>query len=476
MKHCKYHPLEVASYQCNQCHTYNCNSCVDHNIEQQAVICFSCKQELEFLGTAHNAIPFWRRLQESFKYPINNNALILILSTGIFAAILPINIYTVILQLLLSGVVFKYAFSCLDNTAHGTLTAPDLGGVFEGGLDLIGKIIIIIALLGGMVAAAFYYVGVISGGIAASLMTLSLPAVFIRFAITDSLLEALNPIGAFRLIAAIGLPYGLLLAFMMIMISSVSIIGSLFANDFSIISTVIQGIVANYYTIVAFHIMGYMIYQYQNEIGFSADEDTTDNSTKNSSRDNSLHRINVALKEGNYDLTRQLFSSAVKKYPDDMEIYSKCFDFLYASNNVKNITRYSNTYLEFLIRSHRNSLLAAAYQRTLKLDKSYVPRSPHTRHILAKVYFDKANFKAVLKLLNGMHKQHLEYPNIGQAYELLADSVEHIPTMKAKAAQCRTLAERLKQHHANTTEDGFTNSSTESVDDDSKPTIQFTTQ
>jgi tetratricopeptide (TPR) repeat protein len=426
------------------------------------------------LGTAHKAVPFWRRLQESFKYPVNNKPLILIIATGILTAVLPITIYTVIFQLLLSGVIFKYAFSCLDNTAHGNFTAPDLTGVFEGGLDLIGKIIIILVLLGGTVAAAFYYVGPISGGIAATVMMLSLPAVFIRFAITDNLLEALNPAGAFKLISAIGLPYGLLLAFMMIMMSSVSIISSLFAGNFSIIGTAIQSAVSNYYTIVAFHIMGYMIYQYQSEIGFSADEDAEDSDTKNNSRDNALHGITVALKEGNYDKTRKLFSAAVKIFPDDNDIYSKCFDFLYASNNVKNITRFSDTYLDFLIRSNRNSLLPATYQRTLKLDQSYMPSSPRTRHLLAKVYFDKANFKATVKLLNGMHKQHLEYPGISEAYELLADSVQHIPTMKAKAPQCRALAEKLKKYHDKMKASGLDQPVIKPEEDsDSKGAIQF---
>lgn len=73
MDYCKYHPLTAATYYCDACDTKTCDTCCDD--EKIKLRCFSCSKQLESLGAVNYARPFWRRLEESFRYPLKTQPL-----------------------------------------------------------------------------------------------------------------------------------------------------------------------------------------------------------------------------------------------------------------------------------------------------------------------------------------------------------------------------------------------------------------
>ncbi len=446
MSYCKYHPLQAATYYCDHCAIHTCSNCINDE-NRRAIRCIRCDGKLTFLGAIHTATPFWRRLKESFHYPFNKETLIFLAVISALSVLLSSSVILLPGYLLITGAFFKYCFSCLTKTAHGDLMAPDMTESYGGGLALIGKLIVIIAISIGIMIGAFAVLGYASTGIISTLIIISLPAIFINFALSDDLITAINPLRVLSTITAIGLPYGLLLAFIIIMASSVAIISPFFGNSLSFISLSLQTLVSNYYTVVIFHIMGYMIFQYQDKFDITAEVNNKDIKMR-SAKDRLNTRMDIALKEGYYKQFYDLLKTALKQYPGDKEQLKKAFDYLFAMRNTEQLKDIATRFLLVLKKENRGDLLKVYLKKTRSLIPHYTPENASLRHHLAKEAYKAENYAGAASLINGLQKDFPQYPKLANAYELLLDALKNIPTMEGKIPACEKLVIQLKKKQA----------------------------
>jgi len=445
MNHCKYHPLAGATYRCHHCTTFLCDKCVDDS--QRDRRCFCCATPLESLGSGNTVPPFWRRLPEAFRYPLNSSSLSLIIGMAVLAlvvSLMPFLAYvTVILYLFAAGSVMKYSFTCLERTALGEMKAPDVMEAYAGGIKLLRQLIFMTVLLGGLVIAGGYYLGMAAGGFLLTLVVCAYPAMLIRFAITQSLLSALNPLGALSMITAIGLPYGLLMAFLLIMVSSVAVLQSIIGTAVPALSHLLQGIISNYYTVVMFHLMGYMLFQYQTQLGYSARIDDEDESRPEIEQLNA--KLDVMLKEGYYEQLVAGFYQAFKQFPQEASFYERYFDFLCACKKPALMKDFGGLYLQFWLTKKRFDKLTVAYKQILFVAPDFAPLEPALRVQLAQQLHYQGDNKLAIKLLNGMHRLYPEFSGLGDAYSLLAKALEQTPGMQAQSEKCLAWVEQFKR-------------------------------
>jgi hypothetical protein len=446
MGYCKYHPLTPAAFHCQHCDIDFCGHCINEDPYRDTQRCFHCQQDLDPLGARNSAPPFWRRLQETFHYPLQAQPLIFIALISFLSALLSFTPFAMLGVLVLSGIMMKYCFSCLESTARGQLNPPDITTAYEGGVALMLSLILILVLMGGAVVAVGLYLGPTAAGLLATLMVISLPAVMINFAMSENLLFALNPLNSIKLIHTIGLPYGLLLGFILIMISSVGAIGGLFGSQISVLSLGLQSVVSNYYTVVAFHMMGYMLFQYQFELGFVAQTD--EDSEARSDRDRLLAHIDVCVKEGQFGKALKLFSEGVHKYANDRELFEMCFNFMCATKNREHIGNFTSSYLQLLQDQGRPELVRGVFKRARDVNTEYQPTDIKLRVHLARDCHDSGDFMTAIKLINGLHKQHPEHPLLLEAYHLMAEAMEQVPKMAAQLPACHKLIAQLKKQTA----------------------------
>jgi tetratricopeptide (TPR) repeat protein len=444
--YCKYHPLDGATYRCHQCKCCQCDKCIDD--EHKGARCFVCGSVLDSLGSANTVEPFWRRLKEAFKYPLNANAMSLIVFTAIIsvlATLMPfLFILSILMALFAAGSIMKYGFACLERTAMGEMKAPDVMDAYQGGIKLLLQLIVMSILLAAIVGVAFYYLGAALGGLFGFIAVFSLPAILIRFAQTENMLEAMNPFAAIALIAAIGLPYGLLIAFMLIMMTSVGVLHEWIGTLFPAMSYLLQSIVSNYYTVVMFHLMGYMLFQYQEQLGYSARSDEDDESNR-TDVERLRAKISVLLKEGDYEQVVTLYYQAFKQFPNEADFFEQFFDLLYVCKKDALMADFGLIYLEFLKRKKRFDKLTSSVKQIQLLVPDYLPDSPALRVQLAGLLRQQGDLKLAVKLLNGMHKLYPEFSSLPETYELLADILTELPAMQAQADKCRQLAVQLQR-------------------------------
>jgi len=453
MDSCKYHPLTGATYYCGSCQLHTCDKCTDDDpVHRGAIHCILCNAPIEGLGSANSVVPFWRRLQEAFKYPLNSASISLIVGTALLSAI-AVKVFwiiAIILVLVASGAMLKYSFRCLEKTAEGEMSAPDITDAYQGGILLLFQLILLVVILSAAVVACGYFLGFTLAGIVGFLAIICFPAMLIRFAQTQSFFEALNPAAAISLVTTIGLPYGLLLAFMLIMMSSVAVLQEMVNAVFPAGTYFLQSIISNYYTIVIFHLMGYMLFQYQRELGFVARATADEDEPERTDVDRILAKMDVSLKEGNYENLVNLYHKAFKQFPQEKQFFDKYFDLIYFCKKSALMEDFALTYLHFTQQQKRFDRLTVIYKQIMVIIPDYIPNNPAMRLQLANLYKQKGDLKLAVKLLNGMHKLYPDFAELVTAYELLTECLELMPKMEAQAEKCRQLIEQIKKKQKET--------------------------
>ena len=453
MKYCQYHPIIPATFLCNHCQTHCCDHCVDES-GSKGYHCFECKKPTESLGARFNATPFWRRLQESFRYPISSNALwtTLIASLAMTCVwYIPIPLASLLLFLTVFGFFIKYCFSCLEETAQGSNDAPDISEAYGGGFLLSIQILAIMIGMAYGTAKVFAYMGTGAGILVGIIAVVSMPAILINLALSREFLRAINPLNTLGLITAIGLPYGLLLALIFIMLGSVTVINELITPDdkFSFISFTLKYVVSNYYSIVIFHIMGYMLFQYQGRLGFSAREGTND-AIERDDVERSLANINISIKNGEFDKAASAFAKLVKTNHNHRTIYCRCFEFLLALKNTHYITEFAPVFFRFLQTSSHQEELLPSYKKILMVIPGYQPKMPEDRLAIARACHFRGDDKLAIKLLNGLHKQHPHFKELDVAYRLMAEMLSNIKNMQKQSKQYLMMAEKFSEQKKKT--------------------------
>ena len=195
--------------------------------------------------------------------------------------------------------------------------------------------------------------------------------------------------------------------------------------------------------VVVFHIMGYMLFQYQDRLGFSARLQGDVEAFSRSSEDVLSAKIDVFLKEGDYDQVVNLFYTAFNKHPDSESFYHNYFEFLYRSKNAKLMGEFATRYLKLLMKLSKFDKVNAVFKQIQQVIPGYAPQSPELRFLVAKSCRSKGDSATAIKLINGMHKLFPEYDQLVEAYEFLTDCLEDLPNMREKAEKCRALTAAL---------------------------------
>lgn len=443
MDYCKYHPLEAATYVCEGCQTHTCDRCCHDRLFDNP-LCLVCGKSMVSLGAVNYATPFWRRLEESFRYPLAVNALVMIVAFSLLSTVLFSLPFGFLWSLLLTGAFMKYCFACLENTSQGHMQPPDITSAYGGGLKLVAQLLGILLGISVAVLAAFKVFGPGAAGFVAIISTLGLPAILILFGLTDKLSSALNPLKIFGLITAIGLPYALLLAFILIMMASVGVLNEV-VGQLPVLARILESMVSSYYTIAMFHIMGYMIFQYQDRLGYIAREQAEGGKKVRPEREQISVKIDVNLKEGNYDAVLNLLNEAVKLFPNDSHFRKQLMEFLIATKNMNGIDQFGSSYLEYLANSNQEYWLCNIYDRIIHFKPDFIPDSAMARHQLAQVSLDKGDFPSAIKLINGMHRKYPDYAGLIQAFQIMLKALEHSPNKELQANQCREFIQRLEK-------------------------------
>ncbi|WP_223788745.1 DUF4013 domain-containing protein [Marinicella meishanensis] len=446
VQHCHYHPLAVGTYHCAACQTHACDRCVDDSRRNPVVRCFGCGRELESIGPGHIE-PFWRRLPQSFRYPLAQQSMIFILVLSVlcsFALYLPL---AWLFYLALFGSAFKYSLSCLSHTADGHMSPPDITEAYEGGLSKMLVLIIMLFVTGLVTNLANTFLGPAMGGVVALLVTLSFPAIIINYAISDDMIDALNPTNILALIKSVGLPYGLILGFIMIMLGSMAVLYQWVFWIPSSIGTVLLYAVTFYYLIVLHHLLGYMVFQYQQALGYSA-RLQGDNNKRRGDGAIARAKLSALIKTAQFKKATELSAEQVKLNNADLDLNHRHFELLLATGNAPELALFLPPYCQLLKRSGREDLISRQFKRLWLKMPDFQVSEPGLKWVIAQACAAHNNPALTIKLLHGIHKKHPDFEHLIAALQLLAQALDEFPKYANHSQACRKLITRLQNNQA----------------------------
>lgn len=461
-QYCKFHPLEPALWYNPRSHIAYCERCVDSGETRGGLgqaRCFLSGDELQYLGSANIAKPFWENLGQFFRYPFKPDSLMMI---GVFVvaswAVLTMVDTTGIVLMLVGALVIlacitRYGFLILEFTAEGREAPPTLQETFaSAGFEVLFQQVAVQVVFVLFLVAVHRLGSDFLDVVALALVVFVTPASLMILATDKSIALAINPASIWHLISSVGWSYLLLYAFLFLLWGAEAAFFEVFAGEIApqYFIPVFVGVTL-YFLMVAYNLMGYVIFQYQAEIGFVA-EDQQAREKRRATVDPLDARVEVLVKEGRYEKAAEALTKHLRAQPGSLRHHDKLSRLLIAMDDREQALAHAQSYLENVNKLGDEARLYFLYSDYEKLDSTFMPEQPSICLALAHQLFRRGKFPQVCHLLVNLHKRAPGFDRIPEAYLLVAQTLldgmkdtykasQYLKFIKAKYPECKEISQ-----------------------------------
>lgn len=423
---CKYHPQAAARWECFDCDITICGECATKDTVRNAARCPVCKNELQAVSASNFIQPFWHRIAGFFKYPANSQSLIFIGFIGLFLAFAPFGGFmSWAMMILLSLAFMRYAMLVLEYTADGRDKPPEVTmNVVTSGYWLPLKMLATYAVFGFAVAFLGGHMGATAGILVSLLVLACLPASTMVVATTQSFLQAINPLMLIGIIRAIGKAYWLLYLFLILLSACQGAVSSLVGAVDSFLLWPVENIIGLYFTLIMFNMMGYVIFQYHEQLGYSVrmevDQDyaSAGQSHKPKSSNPALQEAELLVKEGNADEAIFRLRAVVAGANVPLAVRAYYHQLLLSKGQVDAMVKHGAEYLNILLYQKKASEAARLVVDCYKHKAVLRPANPDDFYTLAYALKDMRAFRECMALINNFHSLYPVHPDIPRLYLL----------------------------------------------------------
>ena len=433
-QYCQYHPTHPAHWYCDQCGKLLCPQCVEaremggYHQGEKLHMCPNCNLPVQWLGVANIIDPFWKRLPRFFLYPFSLRPLLLMLALSVVAALLmrPGTI-GLLATVAVWGITFKYAYAILQATAGGNLTPPsvDADSLWNNFAPVAKQVGIYVAVF--MAAGVvFTHLGRVAVGLFIFIATLFIPAMVILLVTTESLIQAINPMMFVRLAVRIGWGYLLMYFFCSILGGAPAILARHVIQHFPVeLRLFLFTLVKIYYTFITYHLMGYVILQYHEDIGYHVDfEDFKTEETANDPampaaddpQSRLLRRVNQLIKDGNHEGARDAIESEIAEQGiSDLQLSERYYLLLKMTGATDRMTVHGHSHVNLLVRGGQKAAAMEAFEECQSADPKFSPAAG-SLFKLGGWFYDSGKSKQAIGAFNKLTKVYPHDPLVPKAY------------------------------------------------------------
>ena len=437
---CDRHPTQPAWWHCPRCRKSLCPQCVSKRYggylqDQTSYFCSKCNVEVKNHELSQVIPPFWSRLHKFFIYPLAS-----VQSVGLIVALSLLSTFfskpgllSLLVQILLWCVMVKYSFECLKTSAEGRFKPPALSDkVLVENYGIVFKQIALFIALGLFFIFFVSRTSPIFIALYFLLCGIGLPAMLIILIINDDLGQALNPIMVVGMISRIGGMYFLLLFFLLLLSSAPAALGYAVIqhlpasiHNFLIIFS------KNYYTIITYHMMGYVILQYHQRLDYPVDLETLlasmypvlssespgpAGTSDLSQHSDLLNDIGLLIQDGELDKAIDEIERRVNiEEIEDSELSKRYFELLKAQRRQRKLLMFAPQHLRMLVKSDAKSDAVESYLGCLRIDKAFTVDSV-VQFKIASWLTERGKHKEAIFALNSLIKTNPDDSLVPKAY------------------------------------------------------------
>lgn len=379
--------------------------------------------------------PFWLRIPHFFAYPLDLSALIFIglLSLMFFIDMRFMGGLGFFLFCAAYVLFFKYAYSVLERTAQGHLDLPELSLDTLAPVNLIlYKQLLILTLILASVAylATITTIGTLILGV---FYLLVLPASIMTLAYQDNMLEAINPATLFLFITRIGLPYLAFLALLLCLLTGFVLLAWGIGHYTN--SLYIQNFMMMYSLLVIYHLMGYLMYQYHDELGIPVITPEDHLPQSKAATQAIDHELTALIQQGDFNQAIAIMQEQLKQPGITSELYERYHQLLLLANHPRLATKNGRQYINILLYNDKNPRRAVEiFQECQQLDSQFAVSDPDSIYELASTAMQMRAFKTAIAIIGRFQEEHPHHRDIPRTYLLAAKILceELSDDMKAK--------------------------------------------
>ncbi len=369
--------------------------------------------------------PVWQVIPRFFRYPLKARVLPTLAFISAASVLTLIPILGFFIWLLLWAMLFKVSYEILSSTASGMMEGPP--SVTQMSDGIMFKHIGLLLAMGFAYAVIVGVVGSLTFALVLGLfLMLALPAAMMTLAMTQSLVQALNPVTWVHIMRTCGWAYLLTTVFLLLMLLSqaqaeawlLPVVGGSMLL-FSVVSTFISA----YFMAASFHLMGYLLYQFHDELGIDAAPPAA-RDEHGDSQDPLIDEANALVREGQVEQAASLLGGEIRQQGAERPVHDHYRKLLLTRGDKNALLDHGREYIPMLIHSLNDSARALDVAgECMEADPGFRPANPDDVLPLARLAFAQRRHDLVLKLTSGFAKRHRQHPDLAENYFLAAQSM-----------------------------------------------------
>jgi hypothetical protein len=380
-------------------------------------------------------VPFWNRLREITLYPAQMGSMItiVILSICQLVVFLPGILLPFVLALLVTVAMYKYAFECLRATANGNMQPPEIGMSVDASLGWkqiwLMLILIVVAAFGARLLHPVLAIALIV------FIGFSLPGATMTLAMDQSLGSALNPAKWISICTRIGWSY-LALVFLCLVIFLSEAYAAALVQKFlpRFVATVGVAFVSNYAVVVMYHLMGYLIYQYHDAVGFEPAAPQLARLKARPDPDQELlDQVGALVREGKPEAATEMLRVHLRSRGGTDSVHTQYRKLLRLTDDNTELLRHGQEYLNILLAQDKDRIALELLRECQALDSTFAPSDAEQITRLAHKAAQLGQPQVALRLLSGFHKRFARSSDIPRNYMLVANLLHERMNEDAKA-------------------------------------------
>lgn len=376
-------------------------------------------------------LPFWKRIPRFFRFPaylpplLRNLGLSVLLAVAISSEMA---LVAALVALLASVVIVRYGFLVIERASQGYLRPqdyPPMSGARHAWRPYKMFAVLVVAFFAlGLLVALTRSGFVLTLGLI--LIALALPASVMSMAQADRLREALNPVRLGNIALRIGAPYLVLCLFLFLLMSgsntAFDLVEPLMARHVWLLAGA-SSFVGNYFFLIMCALIGYVMYQYHEELG------VTVTGPGDSGRPVLKGRVDMAARsrdaligqmvaDGDLAGAVSLVSEALTERPQDLSLHARLRRLLLAQSDALRLEEHSDRYLALLVRSGNLGEALDLIEAETARRGQYQPREAAQIPALARHALEHGRPRLAAALLRGFDKRFPEAPEMAEVYLL----------------------------------------------------------
>lgn len=360
-------------------------------------------------GRAQKIItPFWNRMPRFFLYPLTPPGLYVLFGLAVLNAL--------VVDMLLSGRVvpalvlglvsalfsIKYGYDVLERTAHGEMLPPRLtANMLLDRYELPFKQLAVFILL-GLMAFGFGMIWPPLAIIVGVVTFVLLPAIFMTLALERSVFAAINPGTLFGIAFRVGWPYLAVFGLVLLLNGGSGTVMALFGDTLPAPAQgFLSGFSQNLFFFAMMHLMGYLLYQYHDRLGFSPDSLAADDDGWGEV----MAPVQEAIEAENHVLAAQRLQSLIRDYPDSaLDLRQHRHQLLKLADAGDMLVDNAGHLLAGLIDANRMREATEVFIDITDVDPELRPGREGDFEPLLHLLVQRGEYRRAVRMANGFHK------------------------------------------------------------------------